>query len=123
MSFRLADKLRPQNAGFMLLGPVNYEQLIQIPPQQPAWTQDTICPAAATEMLLGNSSGVNIVAAFNHLHTVGRQVRFGTSVGIMLAIAPCPMCCVQCAAHQDQYCVFTLSSRSLPICVFAIWVS
>ncbi|CAI5486968.1 unnamed protein product [Closterium sp. Naga37s-1] len=61
------------DAGIMMAGPVYYGLLLQIPPGQPSWTQENICPGRCTKSVFKNES-VNIVAAALHQHALGRQM-------------------------------------------------
>ncbi|CAI5478508.1 unnamed protein product [Closterium sp. Yama58-4] len=61
------------DAGIMMAGPVYYGLLLQIPPGQPSWTQENICPGRCTKAVFKNES-VNIVAAALHQHALGRQM-------------------------------------------------
>ncbi|CAI5478511.1 unnamed protein product [Closterium sp. Yama58-4] len=50
-SLKIADPPRPTDAGIILTGPVDYTNLIRIPPGMPSWTQTTTCPGACTSAL------------------------------------------------------------------------
>ncbi|GJP34919.1 hypothetical protein CLOM_g19397 [Closterium sp. NIES-68] len=61
------------DAGIMMVGPVFYSLLLQIPPGQPSWTQENVCPGRCTKSVFKNES-VNIIAAALHQHALGRQM-------------------------------------------------
>ncbi|KAL3870621.1 hypothetical protein ACJMK2_038669 [Sinanodonta woodiana] len=69
MTFYYTPKLRPNDAGVLMIG----QRYLYIPPGETAVTAIGTCPEECTrKMMTGN---INIINAFNHMHYLGVQQR------------------------------------------------
>ncbi|CAI5491473.1 unnamed protein product [Closterium sp. Naga37s-1] len=95
------------DAGIMMAGPVYYGLLLQIPPGQPSWTQENICPGRCTKAVFKNES-VNIVAAALHQHALGRQMfpnvyRDGATLTTVARLLKRLKSHTPCPTHPSRY--------------------
>ncbi|KAK3604316.1 hypothetical protein CHS0354_025443 [Potamilus streckersoni] len=69
MTFYYTPKLRPYDAGVLMIG----QTYLYIPPGETAVTAIGTCPEECTRKMMTNN--INLIAALNHMHYLGTQQR------------------------------------------------